>query len=240
MKNQRVAERGLKLTTSKSAKKETDDLESIVKMVKKLTSEVLDLKRSVKESFLTNRPFRPFHKCNNKPLAKSVESSNANLNVVELGMDNLCSYHQSSHLEKTCPQRINLMTLVINSLLEQQSLEDQTKKTLEEESPLLDDDSTTILIMLLWDVVFDRETQMVGEVSLEETQLAKAPKPYNLRSKGPMADPSVEILNNKHIFNGDYPDHVLLRNTYTIHKLLYVDHQYSTINNNKTSRAFTH
>ena len=51
---------------------------------------------------------------------------------------------------------------------------------------------------------------------------------------------SVEILNNKHIFNGDYPDHVLLRNTYTMHKLLYVDHQYSSINNNKTSRAFTH
>jgi len=24
---------------------------------------------------------------------------------------------------------------------------------------------------------------------------------------------TVEILNNKHIFNGDYPDHVLLRNT---------------------------
>jgi len=51
---------------------------------------------------------------------------------------------------------------------------------------------------------------------------------------------TVEILNNKHIFNGDYPDHVLLWNTYTIHKLLYVDHQYSSINNNKTSRAFTH
>ena len=50
----------------------------------------------------------------------------------------------------------------------------------------------------------------------------------------------VEILNNKHIFNGYYPDHVLLRNTYTIHKLLYVDHQYSSINNNKTSRALTH
>ena len=31
---------------------------------------------------------------------------------------------------------------------------------------------------------------------------------------------SVEILNNKHIFNGDYPDHVLLWNTYTIHNLL--------------------
>lgn len=29
------------------------------------------------------------------------------------------------------------------------------------------------------------------------------------------------------MFNGDYPDHVLLRNTYTIHKLLYVDHQFT-------------
>jgi len=51
---------------------------------------------------------------------------------------------------------------------------------------------------------------------------------------------SVEILNNKHIFNRDYPNHVLFQNTYTIHKILYIDHQYSNINNNKTSRAFTH
>ena len=55
-----------------------------------------------------------------------------------------------------------------------------------------------------------------------------------------LVENNVEILNNKHIFNRDYPDQVLLRNTYTIHKLLYVDHQYSRINNNKTSRAFTH
>lgn len=62
----------------------------------------------------------------------------------------------------------------------------------------------------------------------------------NSRSDDQQLQYHVEILNNKHIFNGYYPDHVLLRNTYTIHKLLYVDHQFSSINYNKTSIACTH
>ena len=53
-------------------------------------------------------------------------------------------------------------------------------------------------------------------------------------------NPSVEILNNKHIFNKDYPDYTLLWNTCIIHKLLYVDHQFSNIKNNETSMACTH
>jgi len=50
----------------------------------------------------------------------------------------------------------------------------------------------------------------------------------------------IEILNNKHIFNRDYPDDALFRNTCTIHKLLYIDHQFSNIKNNETSIACTH
>ena len=50
----------------------------------------------------------------------------------------------------------------------------------------------------------------------------------------------VEIFNNKHIFNRDYPDYTILQNTFTIHNLLYVDHQFSSSKNNETSKACTH
>lgn len=95
-------------------------------------------------------------------------------------MDNFCSYHQANRLEKTCPQWINATTLVINRLLDQQSVEDQSEELVEEESPLTDDESSAGSSMLLLDIVVDRDTLSIGEASVGETQPAKATKPYNL------------------------------------------------------------
>ena len=33
-------------------------------------------------------------------------------------MDNFCTFHKQPHSEKNCPQWINLMTLVMNQLLD--------------------------------------------------------------------------------------------------------------------------
>jgi hypothetical protein len=47
-------------------------------------------------------------------------------NLDSFSNDNFCSYHQHNHPEQTCPQWVNSMTLVINQLLDQQSLDDES------------------------------------------------------------------------------------------------------------------
>jgi hypothetical protein len=47
------------------------------------------------------------------------------LNLDSFNNDNFCSYHQQNHPERTFPQWVNSMTLVINQLLDQQSLNDE-------------------------------------------------------------------------------------------------------------------
>ena len=42
------------------------------------------------------------------------------LSFTEVGMDHLCTFHQEHHFEKSCSQWINLMTLVMNQLLDAQ------------------------------------------------------------------------------------------------------------------------
>jgi hypothetical protein len=46
-------------------------------------------------------------------------------NLDNFSNDNFFSYHQQNHPERTCPQWINSMTLVINQLLDQHSLDDE-------------------------------------------------------------------------------------------------------------------
>ena len=40
------------------------------------------------------------------------------MNLIEVGMDNFCTFHQQPHSEKNFPQWINSMTLVMNQLLD--------------------------------------------------------------------------------------------------------------------------
>lgn len=47
-----------------------------------------------------------------KPPKTSI--SNVTLNLEEVPMDNFCRAHQANHLNKTCPQFINMMELFIN------------------------------------------------------------------------------------------------------------------------------
>ena len=40
------------------------------------------------------------------------------MNLIDVGMDNFCTFHQQPHSEKNCSQWINSMTLVMNQLLD--------------------------------------------------------------------------------------------------------------------------
>lgn len=125
-------------------------------MMKKLINEVIDLKNSVGESSSSNRYFELFFKCKNNPLAKSTQNSSGNMNVEELGLDDFYLDHQASRLDKTCVQWINSMPLVINKLLDDKSIKDQSEQQVEEESNPANDNSNVGSTMLLWDVV-DKE-----------------------------------------------------------------------------------
>jgi hypothetical protein len=106
------------LLLTKPPEKELKYLENVVKLVKKLSNEVVDLINNVGEGYSKQKYFHPFFKkIDNLP--KPLETPGLTLNLDDFGMDNLCSYHQMNHSKKTFPQWINSMTLVINQLLDQ-------------------------------------------------------------------------------------------------------------------------
>jgi len=46
------------------------------------------------------------------------------MNLTEIGMENFCTFHQQPHSEKSCPQWINSMTLVMNQMLDSRLTEE--------------------------------------------------------------------------------------------------------------------
>jgi hypothetical protein len=78
-------------------KKEGGDLENLHRMIKKLSNEIIDMKRSVGEGNQNQRPYKPFLKRN--PPFKAIEPPPTNLNV-DLGnvaFDSFYTYHQENH-----------------------------------------------------------------------------------------------------------------------------------------------
>jgi len=98
----------------KPPKKELKDIDSVVKLVKKLSNEVVDLKKNVRKEYSKPRNFGPFFKRNDNP-PRPLEVPQIELNLDSFGKDNLCSYHQKNHSMKTFPQWVNSMNLVLSN-----------------------------------------------------------------------------------------------------------------------------
>jgi hypothetical protein len=83
---------------TKPPDKESKDIDNVVKMVKKLSNEVVDLKKNVGEGSSKPRTFRPFFK---KPdnLPQPPEPPHMDFNLDSFNNDNFCSYHQQNHPE---------------------------------------------------------------------------------------------------------------------------------------------
>jgi hypothetical protein len=176
------------LLLTKPPEKEPKDIDSVVKLVKKLSNEVVDLKKNVGEGSSRPRTFHPFFKRNDNP-PRPPEAPQIALNLDSFDKDNLCSYHQQNHSEKTCPQWVNSMTLVINQLLDQQSLND------EQPSDIVNDDTTEEpppeVVMFLWDWCIDSDDEKIEEIFVENTPVVKVvPRDYNLHNKGPVPNTS--------------------------------------------------
>jgi hypothetical protein len=149
--------RGLLLTrpSGKPAEPTPDkgngDIEDLQCMVKKLSNEIIDMKRNVGEGNQGQRPYKPFFK-RNQPF-KAIEPPPANLNI-DLGnvaSDSFCTYHQENHSERECPQWVHAMNLMANHFLGEVSLTEPSSSSAfnivdqEEADPPQD---TT---MLIWD-----------------------------------------------------------------------------------------
>ena len=68
------------------------------------------------------------------------------LNFNEVGMDHLYTFHQEPHSEKSFPQWINSMTLVMNQILDVQIIEPEV-----EEEKTNEPEETNETTMVLWD-----------------------------------------------------------------------------------------
>ena len=64
----------------------------------------------------TYKPYYPKREDSNQ--CKIPPPNLALMNIIEVGGDNFCSFHQQPHSEKKCPQWLNSMTLVMNQLLD--------------------------------------------------------------------------------------------------------------------------
>ena len=125
-------------STSKVGDKDKDtfDLQSLEKSLKLLTNEVSDLRRKGIDSVASSQNQRPFFRRNAPQNNRPQSNTNTGLNVEEIGKDDFCSFHQASHSERTCPQWINSMTVVVSQLLD-----DQTPGEVDEEGSSEHDES---------------------------------------------------------------------------------------------------
>jgi hypothetical protein len=149
--------RGLLLTrppgkqTEQGPEKGGGDIEYLQRMIKKLSNEIVDMKRSVGEGNQGQRPYKPFFKRN--PPFKVIEPPPTNLNI-DLGnvaSDSFCTYHQEKHSERDCPQWVHAMNLMANRFLDEVSLTEQSSGStvnIVDQEEVEPPEETT---MLLWD-----------------------------------------------------------------------------------------
>ena len=102
-------------------KKGSGDIEDLQRMVKKISNEIIDMKRILGEGNQGQRPYNPFFKRN--PPFKEIEPPPANLNIYlgNITSDSLCTYHQENHSERNCPQWVHSMNLMANRSLDEVS-----------------------------------------------------------------------------------------------------------------------
>ena len=114
------------------------------------------------------------------------------MNLIEVGMDKFCTFHQKPHSEKNCPQWINSMTLVMNQLLDSKLTEagDEEGKYNNKSTEKQEDDA-----MVLWD-----------GVSLFHTEEEKDPRHEDIsemnvttRSQGLIKENSIILLKIKRL-----------------------------------------
>jgi hypothetical protein len=120
-------------------------------MVKKLSNEIIDMKRNAWEGNQGQRPYNPFFKRNLS--FKSIEPPPDNLNI-DLGnvaSDYSYTFHQENHSERDFPQWVHAMNFMANRFLDEVTLTEQPTSSVMNVSYQEEIDPSEDMAMLIWD-----------------------------------------------------------------------------------------
>ena len=134
--------------------------------MKKLTNKVSELNRKTRERLLGSKPAKIFFRKNKNPPVKSTQSSNVNFNIEELGMENYCTFHQEAHSEKTCPQWIHNMIVVVTKVFKYQTIVYDEEESNDPEEEATPPDENVGSDVLVFEVICGGEVQSVQEVKI--------------------------------------------------------------------------
>ena len=88
--------------------KELTDMESMQRVIKLLTNELIDLKKSKGEG---KKHFKPFMKKMTDSFPQIPPSSG--INIEDYAMENYCRTHDANHSKRTCPKFIKYFTAML-------------------------------------------------------------------------------------------------------------------------------
>jgi hypothetical protein len=192
-----LSTRPLGKQVEQNIEKESVYMESLQRMIKKYSNEIVDMKRNEGEGTSNQRPYRPFFR--NPPPYNAIKPIplNMNIDLVYVALYSFFTYHQENHSEKDFPQWVNAMNLMANHFLERcsmiEKLGDKASNTTKDESsePL---EQTT---MVLWDInhmmsfddltkeeelptkVLVMQTRSKGHITQNQPIISHAPKKPN-------------------------------------------------------------
>jgi hypothetical protein len=95
--------RSLGKQVEQAPNKGNGDIEYLQRMVKKLSNNIIDMKRNTREGNQGQRPYKPFFKRN--PPFKAIEHppSNLNIDLGNVASNSFFTYHQENHSKRDCP-----------------------------------------------------------------------------------------------------------------------------------------
>ena len=89
--------------------KDPTDMASMQRVIKQLTNELIDIKKSKGEG---KKPFKPLMKKRTDFVPQIPPTSG--INIKDYAMDNLCRTHHANHSERTCPEFIKYFISMLN------------------------------------------------------------------------------------------------------------------------------
>ena len=86
------------------------DMESMQRIIKQLTKEIIDLKKNKGER---KKPFKTFLKKKTNTDSTSQIPPTLGINLEYYSMENYCRMHHANHSERICPEFINSFTAML-------------------------------------------------------------------------------------------------------------------------------
>ena len=126
-------------------------------MMQNLSNRVIDLEKEK----VSNKSYKPYYKRReDNTQSKPSPHIPSKMNLIDVGMDNFCTFHQQPHSKNNFPQWINSMTLVMNQLLDSKLTETDKEEEKDNQSTRKQEEDT----LVLWDCVSMFDTEEEGSL----------------------------------------------------------------------------